>query len=151
MCLQRLEDLVEPGVRMIDVGTGSGILSIAAIKLGAGRVLALDTDYLAVLAAGENAVRNGVGEQIQLFQGQLNAVQAVPAELVMVNILAPVIIHLLAKVRLADYLGPQGRLILSGIIDEQESDVLVALEAAGLVAKDRRNVRDWICLTAVNA
>jgi ribosomal protein L11 methylase PrmA len=69
-------------------------------------------------------------------------------DLVLVNILAPVIIALLARSRLADYLAEDGRLILSGIIEEQEADVGTALEAASLVVTDRMAIRDWVCLAA---
>ena len=148
MCLQQLEDLVLPGMRVLDVGTGSGILSAAAAKLGAERILALDTDRQAVLAAAENVQRNGVGEQVWLFQGELNAIHRSAWDLVVVNILAPVIIRLLSNERLAVYSGDNGRLVLSGIIEDQEPEVLSALAAASFVVTDRKSVRDWICLTA---
>jgi ribosomal protein L11 methyltransferase len=148
MCLQQLEDLVLPGMRVLDVGTGSGILSTAAAKLGAERILALDTDRQAVLAAAENVQINGVDEQVWLFQGELNAIHRSTWDLVVVNILAPVIIRLLSSNRLAAYSADNGRLVLSGIIEEQEPEVLSALAAASLVVTDRKSIRDWICLTA---
>jgi ribosomal protein L11 methyltransferase len=148
MCLQMLEDLVLPGTRVLDVGTGSGILSTAAAKLGAERVLAHDTDRLAVLAAAENVQRNGVDGRVMLFQGELRAIHRSDWDLVVVNILAPVIIQLLSTERLADYCGQNGRLVLSGIIEEQESEVLSALAAASFIVNDRKAIRDWVCLTA---
>lgn len=148
MCLQQLEDLVLPGMRVLDVGTGSGILSTAAAKLGAKRVLALDTDRLAVLAAAENVQRNGVNGRVWLFQGELYAIHTSAWDLVVVNILAPVIIQLLSKQRLAAYSGNKGRLVLSGIIEEQEPEVLSALSTASMVVTDRKVIRDWVCLVA---
>lgn len=150
MCLRCLENLVAPGMRVMDVGTGSGILSAAAAKLGAEQILAFDTDYLAVVAAVENVERNGVASHLNLFQGELGAVGPSRWDVVVVNILAPVIIHLLSKDRLADYLADGGYLVLSGIIEEQESDVVAALDAAALVVVDRTTVRDWVCLVARN-
>ena len=79
---------------MLDVGTGSGILAIAAAKLGAERLLAFDTDPLAVKATEENTVQNGVAEQISLFEGKLDQVDEKGWDVVLVNILAPVIISL---------------------------------------------------------
>ena len=148
MCLQQLEALVQPGMRVLDAGTGSGILSTAAAKLGAKRVLAFDTDYQAVLATAENVERNGVEDRLWLYQGELNVLRPSAWDLVVVNILAPVITRLLLNDRLTDYLSGDGRLILSGIIEEQESDVLSALEANSMTVTNRAVVRDWVCLTA---
>lgn len=149
MCLQQLEDLVSPGMRVLDVGTGSGILSAAAAKLGAAQVLAFDTDYLAVVAASENVKRNGVEDKLWLFQGELNALHPSPSwDLVVVNILAPVIVRLMEQQRLAEYLSTNGRLILSGVIEEQESDVLRVMEAVSITLTKRTAIRDWVCLVA---
>lgn len=149
MCLQQLEEFVLPGMRVLDVGTGSGILATAAAKLGAAQVLAFDTDYLAAVATSENVARNGVEDKLWLFQGELGAVRPSSSwDIVVVNILAPVIIRLLDRQRLAEYLAASGRLILSGIIEEQESDVLRAMEAASIVLTKRAAIRDWVCLVA---
>lgn len=151
MCLRQLEMLIRPGMLAMDVGTGSGILSAAAAKLGAERVLAFDTDYVAVLAAIDNVKMNGVQEQLRLFQGTLGAVRPSRWDLIVVNILAPVIVHLLLRQNLADYLNDSGRLILSGIIDEQQGEVEAALASVSLVVTNRLTVRDWVCLTAQKA
>jgi ribosomal protein L11 methyltransferase len=151
MCLRQLEALVQPGTRVMDVGTGSGILSSAAAKLGAVQVLAFDTDYVAVVAAAENAERNGVADKLRLFQGELAAIRPSLWDLVVVNILAPIIVDLLAKSDLADYLGQGGHLVLSGIIEEQEDTVLAALKGSSLAVKDRLSIRDWVCLVAQKA
>jgi ribosomal protein L11 methyltransferase len=151
MCLQQLEALVEPGMKIMDVGTGSGILSTAAAKLGAHRVLAFDTDRLAVEAAKENAMRNRVADRLLLFQGELAALIPAGWDVVVVNILAPVIVDLLSRARLADYAGRDGRLILSGIIEEQENSVLTALTNVSMILTDKLIVRDWVCLVAKKA
>ncbi len=151
MCLRQLETLVQPGMQIMDVGTGSGILSAAAAKTGAGLVLAFDTDYLAVVAAADNVTRNGVADKVRLFQGELTAVRPSSWDLVLVNILAPVIVDLLSRARLADYLGQDGRLVLSGIIEEQENTVVAALNERALQVTNRLTVRDWVCLVAKKA
>ncbi|MGD2077202.1 MAG: 50S ribosomal protein L11 methyltransferase [Chloroflexota bacterium] len=147
MCLQQLDALVRPGMRVMDVGTGSGILSVAAAKLGAKRVLAFDTDYRAVVAAAGNAALNNAVQNIRLFQGELNAVRPSRWDLVVINILAPVIVRLLGE-NVAQFLSIDGSLILSGIIEEQEKEVLAVLDQTALMVADRLIVRDWVCLTA---
>jgi ribosomal protein L11 methyltransferase len=144
MCLQALEELVRPGMRVLDVGTGSGILAIAAARLGAAAVFGVDTDRLAVEAATDNAGRNGVQAQVTVEQGTLAAVSEQGWDIVVVNILAPVIIELLQTGGLLDYVAEGGRLILSGIIEEQGQGVIEAVEAAGGRVEQTYTVRDWV-------
>lgn len=148
MCLQQIESLVRPGMSVLDVGTGSGILSIAAAKLGAARALAFDTDYQAVRATAENVERNGVEDRLWLYQGELSVLGRSAWDLVVVNILAPVITKLLLNDHLSNYVSSDGLLVLSGIIEEQESDVIQALEAKAMKLVNRATIRDWVCLTA---
>jgi ribosomal protein L11 methyltransferase len=151
MCLRQLEALVAPGMRVMDIGSGSGILSAASARLGAAQVLAFDTDHLAVVATAENADRNGVTPKLLLFQGELAAIRQSHWEVVVVNILAPIIIELVSHAKLARYLGKDSHLILSGIIEEQERAVIAALHDSSLIVKDRLMVRDWVCLVAQKA
>ncbi len=144
MCMRALEAIVRPGMTVLDVGTGSGILAIAAAKLGAERLLAFDTDPLAVKATQENTEQNGVAEQISLFEGKLDQVDEKGWDVVMVNILAPVIINLFEQDDLMGYVGENGRLILSGIIEEQGAGVETAVAEAGGCVVEKLQVRDWV-------
>ena len=148
MCLQAIEQLTRPGSTMLDVGTGTGILAIAAAKLGASAVLGVDNDRLAVAAASENAAKNDVASQITIREGTLADVSPAPYDLVVVNILAPVIVGLLREGGLLGYVAPAGQLVLSGIIDEQAPQVIAALTAAGGSVHEMLTVRDWVAIIA---
>ena len=145
MCLQALEQVSVPGNTVLDVGTGSGILSIAAVKLGAGQVRAFDTDELAVQTTISNAVQNNI-DTIQIHRGILADVPSTTWDIVLVNILAHIIVSLLDNDRLMDYVAPGGKLILSGIIEEQLGVVETAVHQAGGEILQKIQVRDWICL-----
>ncbi len=147
LCLLNLERLLRPGDRVLDVGTGSGILAIAAVLLGASTVTATDIDPLAVRVAVENAALNGVADQINLFATPLPAGDPAPFDLIVVNILAEVIIGLL-DADLSAWLRPSGQLILGGIIDTWAGAVLAALERNGLAVTSRLDEGDWVGLTA---
>ena len=135
---------------MIDVGCGSGILGIAALKLGTDAVLGVDLDPEAVESARKNAAINGIDRDLELEVGSLEEIISggyllSRGTLVVANILAPVIIRLLAA-GLEKILANEGKLILSGILDEQEKDVLAAIQAAGLRLVDKKQMGDWIAL-----
>jgi ribosomal protein L11 methyltransferase len=136
---------------VIDIGCGSGILSIAALKLGAQTALGVDTDVEAVKNAGENANKNGIGEEFIIHQGSVTEVLAgkypfKQASLVVANILAPIIIRLF-DAGLAELAEPGGTVILSGILQEQEERVLDAAQAKGLVLNDRKQMGDWVAFS----
>ncbi len=145
MCLQALEKVIQPKNSVLDVGTGSGILSIAAVKLGAGRVRAFDTDALAVKTTQSNAIQNGI-DNIEIHQGVLADVPLKKWNIVVVNILAHVIVSLLDNDQLMDYVAAEGKLILSGIIAEQAGVVETAVVRASGQILEKIQVRDWICL-----
>lgn len=145
-CLRALEQLVQPGMRVLDVGTGSGILGIAAAKLGARRVAGVDTDQVAVQAAVANAAHNGVADVFDIWQGALESVTERGWDVVVVNILAPVIVELLRTGDLLGYVAPAGQLVLSGIIDVQAPEVETAMVEAGGAVVERLVVRDWVTL-----
>lgn len=148
LCLQAIETYVEPGKPVIDVGCGSGILSIAAALLGSGEVLAVDIDNASVVSTKENATANGVLEKIETGIGSVKEVKSglfsrKYAPLVVANILAPVIIRLF-DAGLADLVSPEGTIILSGILAEQANGVEIAAVAKGLKPVERMQIDDWV-------
>lgn len=137
-------------VGVIDIGCGSGILAIAALKLGARHALGVDTDFEAVASAQQNALLNDIADRFDVHQGSVTDVllgkySLVKAHLILANILAPVIIRLLGE-GLPRLMLPSGRMILSGILEDQTAEVLSALEGQGLIVTDRRQVGDWVAL-----
>ena len=138
LCLAALEDYVRPGMTVADIGTGSGILAIAAAKLGAASVLGTDNDPLCVRIAAENAAVNGVSIPTQ------SDFPTGTYDLVVANILADVIIGMGDP--LAQIVRPDGTLIVSGIIDTRESDVRLALEGEGFFPLETRTSGEWVAL-----
>ncbi len=149
LCLEALEWMVSPPLDVLDLGCGSGILSIAAAKLGANKILALDIDPIAVKVTQENAAQNGVAERIIAQQGNLESVitSARRFDLVVVNILAKIIIAMCDQ-NLGDTVRPGGRAIFSGIIEEQADEVEAALRKTGLEPVQRQQQGDWILIEA---
>src|SRR5512145_159320 len=133
LCLEALEDHVQPGVNVLDLGSGSGILAIAAAKLGAASVLALDIDPVAVKAAQENVEQNGTADKIVVQSGSLDSLIASPRrfDLIVVNILAKIIIAMCGQ-HLGDVVRPGGVALFSGIIEDQVEAVETALRETGL-------------------
>jgi len=143
-CLEMLQEVVPMSDAVLDVGCGSGILGIAALRLGAGRVVAVDTDAQAVQATIDNAARNGVSESVH---ASLDTLAPGPRErygLVVANLVAAVLIDLAP--RLADHLAPDGRLIAGGIIEPRAEEVIAAMSAAGLRVAERRDHGEWVSL-----
>ena len=146
LCLEALEGLVRPRMKVLDLGTGSGILAIAAAKLGARSVTAVDNDPVAVKTARENVTANGVQETVDVARGSLGDV-AGRYDLVVVNILARVIVEMLQE-GLGSRLRSGGKLVAAGIIIDQEDQVIEALGQGQLALFDRRQRGDWVCLVA---
>lgn len=144
MCLLALEKLVQPGMRILDLGTGSAILAIAAAKLGAAELLGVDNDDIAVKAAADNVAQNHVQDQVKIKIGTLASVAEKHWEIVVVNILAPVIITLLAEGGLLDYVADNGRLVLSGILDQQLGEIEQAISDAGGTLLETLSMGDWV-------
>jgi ribosomal protein L11 methyltransferase len=136
---------------VIDVGCGSGILSIAALKLGAKTVLGVDIDIESVKNSRENADTNGMGEELLLGQGSVTEIlsgsfQFKSAPLVVANILGPILIRLFSA-GLADLVEPNGEIILSGILAHQAENVIEAAQAKGLKRNDQRQIGDWVAIS----
>lgn len=132
------------GQDIFDVGAGSGILTIAALKLGAAHARAVDIDDVAVRVADENFALNDVAAQVDSAVGSAADAGGRQWPLVVANILAHILIQLMPD--LAAAVAPGGQLILSGIIDSQEADVRAAAEAHGLRVIARRQEEDWVAL-----
>ncbi len=146
LALRLLEQHLRPRSVVLDVGTGSGILAIAAVKMGATRVIATDIDPEAVRTAEENARLNQVRNQITLLVESV--VESGRYQLVLANILADVIADLLLHEHLADRVAADGVLILSGIIKQRREVVELALRATGMAVFDEVADGDWVALAA---
>lgn len=146
MCLELIESMVHGGERVFDVGCGSGILSIAAAKLGAASVQALDYDPLAVKVAVENVAQNGVEGRVSVCQSNLLQQATGQADLIVANIIARIIVQLVPD--LAAHLLPGGTFIASGIIEEKLPAVLDSLAEYGFVVESERHSGDWVALVA---
>ncbi|WP_089966981.1 50S ribosomal protein L11 methyltransferase [Lihuaxuella thermophila] len=146
LSMRLMEKYMAPGMRVIDVGCGSGILSIAAAKLGAKQVLAVDLDPLAVVSTENNVKQNGVQEVVTAREGDLLKGVAERAECVVANILAEII--LLFAHELPRVLTPGGIFIASGIIEEKAEQVAAALEQFGLEVLETIDEERWVAIAA---
>ena len=153
MVMEAMEELVTPGMDCLDLGSGSGILSITALRLGAGSAIGVDIDPKAEDIARENALYNGfAAPEFTALTGNvtedrllMERLASRTYDLVLVNIVADVIIGL-APV-LPRFLGEKSTVICSGILDTRLGDVTAALEKAGLAVTFRRSREDWRCVT----
>jgi ribosomal protein L11 methyltransferase len=155
LCLALTEaffQTIDGNPRVLDIGCGSGILAVAALKLGAAHALGVDIDPLAMEASSQNAALNGVGAGLELGVGSVaevrrGAFNLQQGELVFANILAPVLVRLLDE-GLGELVTPGGWLVLSGILAEQSPEVEAALAQHGLKLLERRQSGDWVALAA---
>lgn len=150
LCLVLLEKYQKSGNEVLDVGCGSGILSIAAVKLGAHKAYGVDIDPLSVKASYENAELNEVTDKVLFKLGSVAEVlgdDCIPhnTPLVLANILAPVIIRLM-DAGLDQLVAPGGMIILSGILDHQADDVIRACQQKNLQLLEKIQNQDWVAL-----
>ena len=142
LCLSLLADLVDGGERVLDVGTGSGILSVAAAKLGAESVLATDIDPLAVDAARQTVRQNQLSERVEVREGSIPSDEQF--DVVVANLTADILQYLASDLSRA--LAPGGRLIASGLIAVRQDEAAQTLADAGLALESVRGEDDWVAL-----
>ncbi|MCL2337653.1 MAG: 50S ribosomal protein L11 methyltransferase [Firmicutes bacterium] len=145
MCMALLEEYLQGGETVCDVGAGSGILAVTAALLGSARVTAVDIDRVAVRVAEENVLRNGVSGIVTVLAGDLlDRLAGVKADVLVANIIADAIISLAPDV--SAVLRPGGLFIASGIIRDRAGEVRLALRTAGLVPVTEKTDQEWVAL-----
>lgn len=149
MCLALLDQFITPNQTVLDIGCGSGILSIAAVLLGAERATGIDIDPVAVKVARENAALNGLSEKTEFLVGNLNEKITSRYSVVCANIVADVIMALAPDV--PGLLAPGGRFLCSGIIDSRAEEVRAALLRAGLQITNTVTESNWVAFAATVA
>ena len=152
LCLAALEPLADDGrltgARVLDVGCGSGILAIAALRLGAASALGVDTDPIAIESTEANARRNGLTRRTRAWVGSLPSGEP-PFDVVLANLIAGVLVPLAPALRLE--IADGGTLLASGIFIDREAEVRAAFAAAGLAVSHRLVEGDWVALEATTA
>ena len=149
MCIELIQDYLKPTDVIIDVGCGSGILGIAALKLGANKAILTDIDYVAVKSANHNCELNGVSERAVVAHSNLLDDTSVVGDLVVANITADVL-KILSRSILKN-VKPSGVLIMSGIIRSRYDEVLATYSELGFELKEKREKGEWIAMAMVKA
>ncbi len=145
LALLGLEKKIMSGDRVLDVGTGSGILSIAAVKLGAAKVMAVDIEAAAIENARANCVLNGVDAQVVLMLCSVDRVSGI-FDVVVANIISSILLPIVPE--LAKRLHPEGYAILGGILDREREAFCTALDRANLVLDEMLDDGEWLCAIA---
>ena len=149
LCLETLDSMVKGGERVLDIGTGSGILAIAALKLGAAVAEGVDIDPVAVRTAGENAALNGVQDKLTVLVGDLSDKASGKYDIITANIVANAILSLAPAV--PGLMAEGSTFIASGIIDSRKDEVIAGLEKAGLAVVEVKEKRGWECIVCKKA
>ena len=146
LCLESMEDMVRPGMTVFDIGAGSGILSIAAAKLGAARVAAIEYDAMATETARHNVTANGVGDVVEVSQGNLLDGVTGQADVIVANLIADLILKMAPAI--PAHLAPSGCFLGSGIIKDRLPDVTDALARQGLTVTRVTEAGEWAAVVA---
>ena len=149
LCLEALDEQVRGGERVLDIGTGSGILAIAALKLGAASAEGVDIDPVAVRTAGENAALNGVQDKLTVLVGDLSDKASGTYDIITANIVANAILSLAPAV--PGLMAEGATFIASGIIDSRKDEVIAGLKKAGLAVAEVKEKRGWECIVCKKA
>ena len=149
LCMEALDERVTGGERVLDIGTGSGILAIAALKLGAAVAEGVDIDPVAVRTAGENAALNGVQDKLTVLVGDLSDKASGKYDIITANIVANAILSLAPAV--PGLMAEGATFIASGIIDSRKDEVIAGLEKAGLAVVEVKEKRGWECIVCKKA
>lgn len=150
LCLETLEKVVTPGATVLDIGCGSGILSIAALLLGAQTAFGVDIDKLAVKTANANALENGFGaDRFVAVEGNLSDKVNGQYDIIVANIVADIIMQFNPQV--AQFLKPGGTYITGGIIDVREDEVLASFAANGFTVQQRFEDKGWLVFVLKHA
>ena len=142
MTLQLVEKTIQPNSRVLDVGTGTGILAIGALKLGADQVYGFDIDPIAAQTAFRNAEKNGVADRFKSYAGSIDAVRLDPFDMIMANVNRTQIINMLPQMN--RLLAADGVLIISGILDTEEQRICDACEHENLNIIEIRHEQEWL-------
>ena len=143
--MQLLEQHIDNTKTVLDVGCGSGILSVSAVLLGAKSAVGCDIDGVAVRTAGENAKLNGVSDRTSFYKGDLTRGITGTYDVICANIVADVIVRLCPDI--PQYLKPDGVFVISGIIEERYDNVAEAVEKIGFQIDQTRTSGGWVALT----
>lgn len=146
LCLEVLDKSIKGGERVLDVGTGSGILGIGAILLGAGEVQGIDIDPTAVKVAKENAQLNGVADKFKIIVGDLSDKATGKYDIIVANIVANAVMMLSETIK--NFLKEGGLYITSGIIDTRKDEVVAKLQSLGLKILKIHEKNGWVCIEA---
>ena len=148
MCIEILEEIILGNERVLDVGCGSGILSIAAVKLGVSEVVGFEVESDAVKVAKENCVINQVSEYVSVYERKISSSEVISSlfDIVVANISAKIIIELANL--FSDLIPVKGRLILSGILNESASEVEIKLNSHGIFVDRIYSDGDWVAILA---